>query len=223
MQKNFKKKLLVVLMGLYAPFAYANRDVSSIPNFETFFNNIVTLPNLVLTILRIGSMLAGIFTASVAVMFWVISTRVWAGNIPKFINPQKVPSPAQCAVLFFAGVFLFLVGDGFLGLALAVSTSTGEELQSVYSTVTYSNTKSTTEMLNVMVLSLVKSVGVLIGFIGIMSCGLDLRASSLQRKEHSTAKILFKFIASGFIAVPVVLSDIVGNTIGFNVLRFLFQ
>lgn len=216
--------LATFLLVFHTPVAIAKgRDVSGIPEFETFFNNIVALPALILSLLRVGTMLAGVFISVSALYFWVISSKILSGHQPKFISPQRIPSPLACVILLFSGVSLFLLGDGFFGLATAVNASTGEELQSVYSVVKYSNTKSTTEMLNILVLSLVKSIGVLVGFIGIMWCALDLRASSLQRKRHSTAKLLIKFFASGIIAMPIVLSDFVGNTIGFNVLRFLFQ
>lgn len=222
------KKTTLSLSGLillYSQSAFANangRKINSLPEFETFFNNIVALPALTLTILRIGMMVAGLFIACVAVYFWVVSAKVVVGHQPKFISPQKLPSPSACMVLLFVGVFLFLLGDGFFGLATAVNSVSGQDIQSMYSVVKYDSTKDTTELLNMMVLSLVKSIGALLGFIGMMSIGFDLRASALQQKEHSTAKIILKFIASGFIAMPIMLNDFIGNTIGFNVLRFLF-
>ena len=191
------------------------------PEFEKVFNAVASLPLQLLTLARYGSMIAGLFIMFAGLFFWGLHTQRLSGKQVTWVHFDRLPSAGGCIGMLFIGAFFWLLGMDFLGLAIGVNTL-GGDTESVYSVVKYSSTKSVTEMLNALIVHLVKSIGWFLGFVTYVSIGNDMYKNTLQQETLPVSKIVAKAVVGACFASIITINDWIGNTIGFNILRFLF-
>lgn len=209
----------LALLAMLPMTAFAND--SQIPSFETFFNNLLMLPNYIITLIRYGLMLIAISGFLWALFLIWYSGRMQSGKPPKHISLGQVPATGNLVLIMFLMAFLYAFADGFFIMSQTVKGLTGTSMASPYSVVTYENLNGR-DALQVMALHIFTLVNRIMGIVSFYLGFRELKKAGYNKNEHTIPKVLCFWITGALVFNAMWTYDFFVNTLGWDFLRFVF-
>lgn len=214
-----KRNIMIILLALASVNAHASSG--QLPNLTEVVNNLLMLPNYILTSFRYFMILVsalGFFGASF--LLWYSGQQA-SGNPPKFISIANVPATGNLLFVMFVSAGLYAFADGFFALSQMVKGVTGHSMGSPYSVVTYSE-NSSADALQVLAIGMLMSVSRIMSFVSFYLAFRELKKVGYNKSENSTAKIIGLVFAGTLIYDIIWTYDLFVNSFGLDILRFVF-
>lgn len=194
---------------------------SQIPDMATLFNNILMLPNYILTLLRWGMITIAIFGFVYGVFLVWYSGRMAMGNPPKFISIRDIPSTGNVLFIMLVSACLYAFADGFFVMSQMVKGVTGATMASPYSVVTY-NSSGNDDLLRLMATGVFTMVCKIMAFMAFYYGFRELKLAGKNKTENATVKVIVFWVCGALMYNIIWTYDFFVATIGFDFLRFVF-